>query len=235
MFRFFFLYLRLVAPFFSFPLVSFAIGPRLSPLLSTSRPLSRLDITFIHCVYSEYRTLFAYDAVRSVAGRTVPFDSALPFPHFSPLCVAYAVSLRTRTQSYKHPSPGFDAAQFSPFRFACVSGQPWPILVSSSLVSFVFPRLSRRPIRFQPPPLATAVCESVCSASSSQLTPTFRPSRRVSASSYICGSGDNNPRAPPLVAPACVLLSGTSLGFYFFCALIELTRGLSLRLSGYIL
>ena len=76
-------------------LFSLAIGLRLSPLLSTSRLLSRLNITFICCFLSEYRTLLLHTTLWT------PFDIV---PLSPPLCIAYIVLLWT--QSYIHtPRP----------------------------------------------------------------------------------------------------------------------------------
>ena len=64
--------LRLVAPFFSPPLVSFVIGLRLSLLPSALRSLSCLDV-----VFSEYQNLLSHTPCR-----TLPFDFFLFSPTF---------------------------------------------------------------------------------------------------------------------------------------------------------
>ena len=82
----------------AFLLVSFAIGLRPPSLLSTSRSLSRFDISYIRCLLFGHRSPLAYDAARSVAGGTLSLDFDLPFPFPLSLCVAYNVPLRSWTQ-----------------------------------------------------------------------------------------------------------------------------------------
>lgn len=75
------------------------------------------------------------------------FQSSLtfrsPFPHFPSLCIAYTVSLWTRTQLYRHLSPGFvETTQlrpnFFPFVRLCFPGNCSPFL-SHFLFSLRFP------------------------------------------------------------------------------------------------
>ena len=167
-------------------LVSFAIGPRLSPLLSTSRPLSRINITFIRCFHFGYWTPFAYDAVRcvaSVAGRTLLSTLAFLSPHLSlSVCIAHRIA----TDSDNHintPSPGFvktrqPRPQFPSFRVRVFRGNRGPSLfrllpyVSSSLSSSdLIPAVAIRHSH-----LLTRAFRLV----RRQLTLAFRPSRRVS-------------------------------------------------------
>lgn len=53
-----------------FPLDLSATGHRMSPLLSTLSSMSRLDPPFNTYFHFGHRTLFPYDAARSVVGRT---------------------------------------------------------------------------------------------------------------------------------------------------------------------
>ena len=140
----FYLYLRLVALFFSLPLASFAIGLRPPPLLSTSRSLSHFDIQYTRCFFLNTGPPFAYDAARSIAGWTLVFDFAPPFPpiSFSP-CVAYIVSMQRRTQTI-NTKPCFaekqaTAAHIFPFCLRVFSGNrgPFPSYLRRFLCSLV--------------------------------------------------------------------------------------------------
>ena len=106
-----------------------------------------------------------------------------PFP-FS-LSVAYNVSLQLGLNKYPSVAllKGRQLWPDLPFPFACVSGQPWPLLC----LIFVFMRVP-----------------SSCSLA--RLPP---PAISIVAPSFACGSRDNNLRTPPHITPACNLPSGT--------------------------
>ena len=133
-----------LAPFFSFPLVSFAIELRPLPLLSTSCPLSRLDITST-AIFILNTGLVSHTTPRGLS----------PAGHF-PSILAFKPGLAEKQAT---------AAPFLPFRLCAFPGNRGPLsdLSSSPLA---FPRLSRRPIRLQLSTLITVVCEPVRSASS---------------------------------------------------------------------
>ena len=216
MFSPFFLYLRPVAPFFSLHIVSFAIGLRPPPLLSTSRLLSRFKC-YIHSLLSSLITGSpSHTTPRALSPVRLSLSTfAFAFP--LSLCVAYIVSLRSRIRINTPHWPrrkGGKSAHVPLSSLCAFPGNRGPsYLVSSPFLCF-FVTLAR-PTRSHLLPLATAVREPVRSAQLTISSPSHLDRRPIT---HTCGSGNNKPRTLLPVTLTRVPSSGTSLGYYFYIA-----------------
>ena len=136
------------------------------------------------------------------------FSPTLTHTLYSVHCIA-----TDSDSAYKYPSPALLKSRqlrpkFSHFRLRALRATA--ALLSSSLL--VFPRLS----------LAGRFDLIYQYSSPPSVNPCVPPPRHPLTSCLdhctdtCCGSGDNNPRTPPLVTPVHVLSSGASPGFYSF-------------------
>ena len=109
MFSPFFLYLKPVAPFFSLHIVSFAIGLRPLPLLSTLHPLSHFKC-YIHSLLSSLITsspLHTMPCALSLARLSL---STFTFT-FPPLSLCSVHYIAVDSDSYKYPTCGLAKRQ----------------------------------------------------------------------------------------------------------------------------
>jgi hypothetical protein len=140
---------------------------------------------------------------------------------FSPLTTFPLRSVYCRSlehESYKYPSPGFVETR-----------QPRPLSLSLSFSSRLCLRVLRLvPIASDPFRLKPNLCIKSSSPFAFHL---LSHSCCVTASSYSSGSGDNNPREPPLVAHSRVLVSGRGLGFILVFLISDSRADARLRLQ----
>ena len=129
--------LRPLAPFVSFPFVVLALEHRTLMTLSNLRPLSRIN-AHSHPASSLNDKRFAYDAVRSVSGRTFISHFRLLSPHYLPslhrvycLCHMDLVSL-LNTPSQPSRKAG-NRGPFPPSYFSCSSALARPLYDEPSL------------------------------------------------------------------------------------------------------
>ena len=154
-------------PIRMFPFSFFILDSSLSLLASLSPPLPS-DFDYRRSFRPRAFTLntgspFAYDAARSVAGRTTLFGLRL---YFSPpsLCSVHCIAADSdRINTPRWPRRKEGKSAHIPPSFVCVSGQPRPLLSCFRLCSRF---LVTRPTRSRLSPPATAVREPVRSAHS---------------------------------------------------------------------
>jgi hypothetical protein len=133
---FFRLGLSLVVPSPELFLIALAIGHRASPHLSTSRPLSRLDTTFIRCFHSGCQTL-SHTTLRGLSPAGLNFGLFTLFPPTFPLSAQR--TLYRHGLGLNHTSKPDNCGPISPLSFACVSGQLRPSSRVRFLLSLRFP------------------------------------------------------------------------------------------------
>ena len=142
--------------------------------------------------------------------------SPLPISH----CVAYIVALsdqnRINTPHLASPK-GRQLAHSSPSILCAFLGNCSPFLYLV-LSLFALPCYARSSDLI--PPIAT--CHS-CSQTRAFRSPVISSPLRLDRHpvTHTCGSGNNKPRTLPLSYSHVVPPSGTSLGFYFFCAFLN--------------
>ena len=145
------------------------------------RPRAHCRASILH-LFSAFNLdtgLFRIRLACSIAGETLPFDFNSSFPAISLSLHSVHCIATDSGSAYIIPKPCFAERQAnrpSLYHLVCVCVFGATVAQSRLVFSLAFPLLSCHPIRFQPLPFATAVCEPARSTPRYQLTLVFRSS-----------------------------------------------------------